>query len=257
VLATFSGKYGDILWSLPTVRELQRKYNRQIDFAVMPHYRQLLPLLRYQSYIRMAFIIDDWTCVGSPCGDQPWQPPKHCEQGYDFVHHLTYRTHPGMNGAPAMQLADFTAWQQGLKLEEPVVPFIAAPMIGLANVSSVCYAFNEMESELKGRFMHRLRATLPASVSLIDVSRMTWLDAASAIQSAGVFVGCRSANWVIAMGLGVETYTYEPNPSRNAFGPWGRVFGSSHGRETTAPLEASPESAADMVVSKLKSMRLQ
>ena len=136
-LATFSGKIGDILWSLPTVRELGKRYG-PMDFAVMPQYESLLGLLDAQDYIEHAFVIPEWVCWGSPHGDQPWEAPvevlskrhtlsvdldvkgdTHMMMGYetDHVYHLAYRAHPGI-GAPAMPLVDFIAHQQNLVLED-------------------------------------------------------------------------------------------------------------------------------------------
>ena len=243
VLATFSGRFGDILWSFPTVRELSRKHSEPVDFAIMPQYKSLLPLLDSQSYIEKAIALDDWECVGSPCGDQPWQPPVKYEQGYEHVYHLTYRQHPGM-GCPALPLVDFIAWQQNLTLRPPVVPFIETKH-AYALPTSICYGFNEQYADLKERLLARMRECF--SLPLINVAELPWVEAAKKINYAGIFIGCRSACWVIAMGVGAETFTYEPNLSRNAYGPWGKGFGSSYGHETALSLQVTPEQGAEFI----------
>src|SRR5271170_584409 len=94
ILCTFSGKFGDIMWSLPTVRQISKNLGTRVDMGIMPGYKTLLPLLQEQKYINRAYTIDNWECTGSPCGDQPWNPPVDCEEEYSNVFHLTYRRHP-------------------------------------------------------------------------------------------------------------------------------------------------------------------
>src|SRR5271163_5136145 len=107
MLCTFSGQYGDILWSLATAQELYRRRRNKyvenpelhnnddvnVDFGIMPQYRSLVPLIQAQPYVGSAFVLEDWITTGSPFGCQPWNPPK-VPPGYDEVRHLTYRFHP-------------------------------------------------------------------------------------------------------------------------------------------------------------------
>jgi len=248
VLCTFSGKFGDILWSLPTVRELSRRHEEPVDFAIMPQYKSLLDLLGLQPYIASARVIPNWECTGSPCGDQPWQPPHECEEGYEHVYHLTYRQHPGMGGAPALPLCDFTAWQQGIKLRTPVVPFITAESIDIFPPPPqpvIPVGFNGDYWDMTTQFRFRLTAATASLLSWIDISALPWMQAASLISQMGIFVGCRSALWVLAMGLGARTIVYEPNPSRHAEGHWGRVFGCPYGKEEALSLHQTPHQAGD------------
>lgn len=240
-LCTFSGRFGDILWSLPTVREVARKHGQAVDMAIMPAYRSLLPLLELQPYIDKAFVIDDWNCVGSPYGDQPWETPR--QEGYDEVFHLTYRYHP----QGSVCVADFIAAQQGLKLPgSAAIPFITAPIDSLsAKEGTITYAFNPMYAEQKAQFFTALQRLVPAI--WVDVSKLSWCDAAAIIDSAGLFVGCRASNWVLAMGLGVQTVTYEPHPNRWRGGPFGKVFsgplGTWEASTGVEPLQAAQDAA--------------
>ena len=231
-LCTFSGRNGDILWSLATAREISRQKSEKVDFAIMPQYKSLIPLLEGQSYISQAYAIDEWKCTGSPCGDQPWEAPI-AERKYKQVFHLTYRSHPGIGG-PAMPLIDFIAWQQGLKLSEPVIPFIDSPgasVLPMPERSIIPYAFNAMVNEQKQAFVEECIRLTGGEMSWVSIAQEPWLCAADVIERAGIFVGDRSACWVLAMGLGVPTITYEPNVSRSAYGQFGKVFGCPYGRE--------------------------
>lgn len=260
VLATFSGCNGDILWSLPTVRQISKIHNAKVDMGIMPAYKSLLPLLQLQPYICTAFVVEDWVCTGSPCGDQPWQPPKRIEEHYEKVYHLTYRRHPYGNES----LIDFIAWQQGLTLEEPVVPFISYGDVDISYVTNVskgyiAYAFNESYAPEKQQFMDLVKTevgrhwTLSAFINLNKDSFVNtpipWIDSAAIIKNALCFIGCKSANYVLAHGVGQENIIlYEPHPNRHSQGNFGQVFSNPHWKETTTPINSTPEQAAKIVL---------
>jgi len=251
VACSFSGHNGDILWSLPTAQEIAKQHG-PVDFYIMPAYKNLIPLLELQPYISNAYALKEWICTGSPYGDQPWEAPIDTSL-YEKVYHLTYRAHPGI-GAPAMQLADFIAHHQGIALSLPVVPFIIEmPLRRGLPVDSVCYAFNPDCQDKKYEFWSELKAS---GVEFINVGDEPWVTAAELISSVGIFVGDRSACWVLAMGLGVQTITYEPNPSRHAGGQFGKVFGCSYGKEWPIwDIGQSPQQAARTAKSLLDGFR--
>jgi hypothetical protein len=255
ILCTFSGKFGDILWSLPTVREIhKREYvtgtheidTQELHFGIMPQYESLLPLLNAQSYIDKAFVIPNWICAGSPHGDQPWEAPV--LEGYDKVYHLTYRYHPGKNEP----LIDFIARQQGITLSNPVPFFSTLPgLIGNIEERSdiikrlklkqvyptVTYAFNDSMIEQKIRFLEGVKDRLSTDklhemVNWQDVSKLPWQHAAHMINNSICFLGCRSSNYVLACGLGQKVFVYEPNIARSRFGQWGTTFSCPYADET-------------------------
>ena len=249
VLCTFSGKFGDILWSLPTVEQLGEALcdaadsmdcpMPKIDFGIMPQYKSLLSLLNAQSYIDKAFTIDNWIYTGSPHGDQPWEAPV--PEGYDKVYHLTYRTHPSKN----QPLIDFIAQQQGITLSNPI-PFIEVKgyiaenendgfyhlLQSIRNYPCVAYAFNESMQEIKKQFLGEVERRLEGIVKFIDVSKMPWIEAAWVIDNAIAFIGCRSSNYVLACGLGQRVFIFEPNVSRSAYGLFGTTFTCPYAKET-------------------------
>ncbi len=283
VLCTFSGKYGDILWSLPTARQIAKDIaGGQVDFAMMPYYESLCPLIEEQEYIGKCFVIPDWIRTHSNHGDGPWEAPvqtvvaefpkkdfnppvgEFCVEykkgdwrAYDKVFHLTYRGHPGIN-APSMPLVDFIAYQQGIQLEQPVIPFLTVKPEEHRTGLSVAVAFNEQYKEQKDQFFkaffqrYKEIDKFGMSSALQDVSTLPWLNAAEWIAGADLFVGCRSANWVVAMALGKQTVTFEPHPSRHAACHLGKVFGCPHGREFSIPYMMPPHAAAEVAAGIIK-----
>jgi hypothetical protein len=214
-LATFSGRTGDILWSLATVQEMWRRNNfERYDFAIMPQYANLLPLLNVQPYISNAFVLEDWILEGSPCGDQPWLPPR-VPEGYDEVRHLTYRYHP--NGEC---LSDFIARQQMIHLRDTCSPFIYVPeaLQLTSDEPRIAFGFNWMAAEQKSNFVAELVKSLSIlaekGFSVVDVTPLGWLEAAAMIKACKFFLGCRSANYVLAHGLNKKVLVYEPAPER-------------------------------------------
>lgn len=279
-LCTFTGKFGDILWSLPTAKYIAEKIAGQpVDFAVMPYYQSLLPLLVEQSYIEHAFIKEDWLRTHSNHGDQPWQPPDNIKfltyapAEYERMWHLTYRGHPGIT-APEMPLVDFIAYQQGISFQGwQVIPFLevsdsvqeeaakihlsSGPMMqAIEEKRLVTYSFNEQYAEQKKVFFETLWAK-GSSVGLefFNVAEVGWKEATWLIKKSLVYVGCRSACWVLANGLGKEIITYEPHPSRHKSCHLGKVFGNPYGQEIALPFGMPPAVAADSAASLLLKMR--
>src|ERR1700756_4671523 len=217
LLCTFSGKFGDVLWSLPTVRQISRLHGTPVDMGIMPQYRSLLTLLQLQPYIDRAFTVENWICMGSPWGDQPWQPPADVEEGYEKVYHLTYRNHPS---STPYALVDFIAWQQGIALEEPVCPFIMLPdEQPWFTTPMVTYAFNELCAEEKKPFLDKLVETYPdIRDKMVNVAHEPWTRAAGMIRDSVAFIGCRSSNLVLANGVGqTRIFVYEPLLWRTAY----------------------------------------
>lgn len=278
-ICTFSGKYGDILWSLATAKYISEHIAKEpVDFAVMPYYQNLLPLLACQPYIDWAFVVKDWFRTHSNHGDQPWQPPPLLRatpmvgngwSPYDREWHLTYRGHPGIT-APSMPLVEFIAYQQGISFAEGPVPFIQADptteeeasklhfssgsmMKVIVEKRLISYAFNEQYGDLKKVFFEELwKETRPDGLEFFNVAEVGWKEAAWIISKSIAYVGCRSACWVLAMGLGQETFTFEPHPSRHKDCHLGRVFGSPYGKEMALPYGLPPAAAASTAASLLR-----
>lgn len=266
ILTTFSGKYGDILWSLPTVKAIAAMHGTKVDFACMPQYdnNRFLELIGMQPYVDKAFPMEDWKLMHSNYGDQPWNPPQHtkcvcapgggypCKNGdYETCYHLGYRSHPGIvfGKATNTALIDFIAEQQGIRLKDPL-PFLDVPS---ATGAMIAYAFNDQYDDLKKRFLLKLTEVFDGQIfGLVNTNEFSWVEAASIIKGAAAFVGCRSANWVIANGVRQQIICYEPHPARNQFGHLGEVFGCPYNdrvhnfRHDVAP-EAAAETTAEIL----------
>lgn len=267
ILCTFSGEYGDILWSLPTVRAVAQITDGKVDFACMPDYVSLLPLIQAQPYIDKAFVIPEWIKWHSNHGAQPWHPPKaQTNDIYERCFHLTYQSHPGLGGA-RLPLIDFTAHQQGMKLKDPLpflfVPFVEEDKCGDVEFKRLCdgvvaVAFNAQYVELKKQFMDELyRHPKMKRTGFVDTTVYPWLEAAKEIKNATCFIGCRSSNYVIANGVGQKNiFTFEPHPARNMYGQLGDIFGCPYNSEVSAPtnmpVSAQVEMAAQHIEEWLK-----
>lgn len=243
VLCTFPGKYGDILWSLATVRQIAINERCSVDMVTMPQYRSLLPLLSFQSYIDKAFVVENWECTGSPFGDQPCVPPKDVENGYEKCFHLGYTFHP------FTYLIDFIAVQQKVELPGNPIPFIGAPRNHVLTDDPrnyIAWSFNASDADMKAKFMQALREHMKRlGVKFVDVSTMAWMDAAVAIRDAMCFVGCRSSNNVIAHGVGQKNiFIYETVRNRHPHCPLGNWSGNPYHKEEAALISSSPEEAA-------------
>lgn len=216
VLVTFSGKFGDILWSLPTVRQISRKCGQPVNFGIMPAYSSLLPLLNDQPYICDAFTMTNWICTGSPYGDQPWLAPG--GEYFREAYHLTYRSHPHT------KLPLVAAENGGVILQDPVVPWIEVNNPGPVPFGAyVAVGFNPMYHDLKQSFLRGVRSMLP-HITFVDVTTSSWKNAADIIQHALCFLGCRSALHVLAHGVAAKVIIFEPDPPRSwdiFKSPWG------------------------------------
>lgn len=281
-LATFSGRFGDILWSMATVKRLAQITGEQFDFACMPQYKSLLPLIQAQPYIDKAFVYDNWKLLHSNFGDQPWNPPDHlvciqstpavkqgsfnCQCGYKWCWHLGFRTHPGLEMThKKMALIDFIAWQQGITFNQSPIPFLEVPetrrdkVNGFSYKWCVTYAFNEQYTQLKDRFIKDLQVKLGSPFtgpSVIDVAKEPWLDAAVYIHNSGCFVCCRSANYVVAHGVGQENiFIFDPHPSHHPDTSLGRVFGNPYHKDKYAPMLLPVDKHVDVAAAFIESWR--
>lgn len=214
-LLTFSGKHGDIIWSLQAARA-KAATGAAVEFAVMPAFERVLPLIRMQPYVQNAFALPNWNMQHDGCGAQPRIPP-YVPNGYDEVHHLTYESFP------TEPLIHNGLQRLSLPMPEPAMPFLFAEAEHEPGL--VAYAFNGGHREAKD-LMLRLLMTVLRGSNFEDVSGLPFDQAARKIKAAHFFFGCRSANYVVAMGLGKRCLTIEPDPGRRT-----PIFGCPFARE--------------------------
>ncbi len=254
VLATMPGRFGDILWALPTVRALREAYGGPIDFLTSIKYGNLLPLLQRQPYIGQARALCEWA-VQETAPMTPREPPMEILQGeYDAVYHLGYE------GWPQPTLAE-DIWRRATQQYERVQeahplrldltrPWITPPAITTVEPRRVWVAWSEEWFELKVGILACLSQRFPALEfwwlrpeggrygevdrlvegiwtepyhnlrphalgGNVAMMRCGWAEAASLGASCQVYLGCLSSQWVLANGLGIRCVVVEPNSQRH------------------------------------------
>ena len=233
-LVTFSGRFGDAIWSLPAVREIAKREG-SVDFAMMSQYASLVPLLEAQSYIAKAFAINEWKLEGESAGCQPWKSPDFVgREQYVKVIDMTYRQHPHIR-----HLAEWIARDAKVRLREPLLPFLQADGVEwVLPTPVIAYGFNSLYHESKMEFLLSLREKLN-DFTFVDTTKLPWLSAAALIKSALCFVGCRSSNYALAHGVGQNVIVFEPHPART-----GWTFAWPYGTEFDATTVSPEDSAA-------------
>lgn len=147
VLCTMPGKYGDILWSLPTVRAIAQHIGRPVDLMVSSAYSNICPLIERQSYINRCVANLEWIerPDGGPAPFTPYRPDRPAAVDaadtkiffpadnagniigdYDRIIHLGYQRWPQNQLAYEIYLSAVGQW--GFALTESLeldVPWIA------------------------------------------------------------------------------------------------------------------------------------
>src|SRR5262245_50574580 len=154
VLATFPGKFGDIMWGLPTVRAISEAIGEPVDFLVSPAYSSHLGLLRLQPYLRSAEAWPTWQ-VQQTAPMTPWSPfeetlhheAQQVPAGYDAVVHLGYRAWPDRD-LPRCVYAQTQREYPNLPMAPLDLdrPWITAPR---QDCSQIAFGFSDEWFELK------------------------------------------------------------------------------------------------------------
>ena len=243
ILCTFPGKYGDLLWALPTLRALARRTGEAIDLLTSADMASICPLIAQQGYIGHAYSDPNWIRVHVDTQDRlppngsPTPPHR-----YDHIFHLGYR------GWPQRPLPFETVnclneqWLNGTNksiLEAELD--LGTPWIHVLSPSRFhVYAtagFSDEHFELKyGLFellSERLQWTTELGGNWVSVSGCpgsrwrtegghtcdSWENAARAITASSVFLGCNSGLHVLARAIGKPVVMMEPSEAR-----WNPIF---------------------------------
>lgn len=232
ILCTFPGKFGDLLWALPTVRAIAEANGGPVGLLISSEYYTLLPLITQQPYIDAVWGSEEWV-LQQTAPITPWQPPdttwlRSVYERYDQVIHLGYRSWPS---APLPLYTWEIAQDYGktgmVELRRPWIS-VAEPMPlrrGLA------VGFSDEWFELKYGITELLDRdpTIPALHDCVapkgrwaqEAQRRThnWASAAWLINSCELFLGCCSALHVLAVATGTTAILVEPNKDR-----WNPIF---------------------------------
>ena len=243
ILCTFPGRYGDLLWALPTVRAISQFHEQPVELCIAGEFESLLPLLEQQEYLADVFAVDHWAMTPT---ENWWIPPTigQWEDRYDRVYHLGYR---GWPDAPlpkyVYQQTEREYPELGLPELDLYTPWIEVVQPTCAPVSWTC-GFTEAWFELKfgvwellstaARY-NRLKEDLEEGcLSLCTGARWQkeakhggcgWLEAAYWIAGSRAFLGDCSALHVLACAVGTPVVCYEPMEARHndIFYPYGKV----------------------------------
>lgn len=244
ILATMPGHFGDILWSLPTVRLLAGRHETKVDFMVPPAFESILPLIQRQPYI-----LETWTGKGwdlSSMDTAQNRVPPECDCGdYEEVYHLGYKAWPSRS--LPVEIRESVGVSVG-RSRDPLfdlnIPWIHTDRLDRLRVNSspvVAVGFTNEHIELKMGLLFGLAAAFPSihwkllvpcgvvnhrawewdSLPLlneyhgIDYVETTWEQAAAAIASADLFFGCLGGLWVLANAVGTPTVIMEPMEARH------------------------------------------
>lgn len=229
VLCTFPGKYGDLLWALPTLRAISRRIGAPVDLLVPAAYASILPLLQQQPYLDTVWQQSSWQ-VQDTAPASPRVPPN-MPEGYDTILHLGYTDWPKRplpyetldtcNGY-YLYTRDLFPQLQDSELDLST-PWITVPP--RRPVIDIAVGFTDEHFELKYGLVQLLNRALPNEFWTVgknprwqDEAGMggcTWERCAQLIQGANVFLGCNSALHVLAVAVGTPVVLMEPNSHRH------------------------------------------
>lgn len=243
ILCTFPGRYGDLLWALPSIRALSRRLGQPIDLCIAGEFASIVPLLRQQPYLGQVYAYAAWS-LASP---ESWRTPlaailagpgpytEVCELGYRGwpERGLPYETLFNLNAWHTPQLtalfgADWMVREAALDLQTPWIT-----VEGPGAPTEVAVGFTEAWFELKFGLMCLLDRHLPPylvttppgtrwrteGVGLVGVLETDWLGTARALRNADLFLGDCSALHVLATAIGTPAVVMEPMEAR-----WNPIF---------------------------------
>lgn len=217
-LLAIGGKLGDIVWTLPLARQLHRE-GREVHYVIMPRYGAVSDLLVSQSYVSRVWMQPSWIETSDQCGAQPYKPPVEVYQtGYQEIKYLGYPSRP----TSPLVLEAFKHAEVVPQL--PLAPFIETCDIKDVPEFDVAYGFSGEHAGLKMICLDAMKKAFPKA-SFVDATGFSVVQAPAVIAKAKMFLGCRSLNYVLAMGVGQRCVTFEPNDGRRtdpifSF-PWG------------------------------------
>lgn len=231
ILCTFPGKFGDLLWALPTLRALARRTGEAVDLLTSADMASICPLISAQPYVGRCFADPQWVRVHTDTEDRIPPADHPAARRYAHVFHCGYR------GWPQRPLPFETLDCLNDQLPETIdeiadahlqldTPWIQDPGKVPSRAAALTAGFSDDHFELKYGLLRLLerRGYSPhvvghASRWWQEAGRGTggpdWIGAAWMIQHADVFLGCNSAPHVLAVACGTPVVLMEPSPARH------------------------------------------
>jgi len=242
ITCTFPGRYGDLLWALPTMRALAEASGDPVDLIISGKYGSIAPLIQTQPYIGSVQVLREWE-VQETAPIQPNFPPLDLADGLRPVIHLGY---PGWPDRPLPEYI----WKIA-KLQYPTIapldldkPWITVPSSPGPPHRVLVVGFSDEWFELKYGIAYLLDSALgndpqgnpqltlwPSSYEGGRWHRegglppCSWVETSHVINASDVFLGCCSALHVLACALGKKIVLMEPNEHRwnDIFYPYGKT----------------------------------
>jgi len=225
ITITNSGRFGDILWSLPTCRAIAERNQDQVDLYLSSKYgsESFCRLITAQDYINKCERLEDWV-VQDTAPPMPRIPPNPPPNLSEINFNLGYPEWP------TKPLPYYVAELAGVEIDL-VRPWIEASKVKVFDNQPaegyIAVGFSPEWKELKyglGTYLQRrlsmgLVWTFPYGSpyeGLVDVEQPgDWLDARDTLTRATLFLGCNSGLWVLACALGTPAVIVEPEPMRH------------------------------------------
>lgn len=246
LLCTFPGKYGDLLWALPTIRALSERAGEPIDLCIAGAFGSIYPLVEAQPYIGTCEVLRWWEVLDT-APMTPRQPPyptfqDHAKPSYDAVLHLGYRDWPlpdlvrhtlatAHEQIETLGLVGRLGFVQvrDLALDRPWVTELLRTRYrpwGGNRRTKIAVGFTDEHFELKFGLQQLLcEADTAWEVQVIGnnprwnteagLGSMNWAETLCALAEADLFVGCCSALHVLAVAMGKPVILVEPAPARH------------------------------------------
>lgn len=239
ILLTMPGLFGDILTSLIAVRAVAEHFDTAVALKISHNFDTLVPLLREQPYISEV-IATEWNLAetGPVYTYERWHrhlgevwKPLTWPEGFDKVAHLQYRgwPHPTCYEDCARNAEDDLGLTRGELKCEPGRPWIQTAMPQecgrvVGNWRQGDYGekakFLEVLREVDGIYSAAPNEEMPPDCP-VPIFRGGWQLTAALFKGASAWVGCQSAPWVLANGLGLpRILTMEPDTRRHDVTFW-------------------------------------
>lgn len=233
ICCTFPGRFGDLLWALPTLRAVAEVAGAPVALWTTAEYGtpSFVDLVSRQPYISAVYADRSWR-VQQTAPMTPAQPPgPNPGLTYDRLLHLGYT---GWPQHPLPQETYLAADEQ-LGIALPHLN-LATPWI-TATPQNAPYGrvagFSDEWFELKYGCFQAVKRNLPTNYTRAETwtvlikpnsrwrqeteytSISDWEQAAAKMAGAKIFLGDCSALHVLAVALGVPVVVLEPSPERH------------------------------------------
>lgn len=228
ILVTHPGMYGDVLWATATMKAISGVYQTPVDVLISKEFgtEGFLSLLRAQEWCAGAREGQDWI-IRATAPLSPREPPI-TPGGYKRVFHLGLSEWP-LYPIPLQIYYGAMASGGVGDLPDLSTPWLTVPWSS-AKTADVVIGFNNHWIELKMGVAGAVTAAFQdeeVSFSILSWEgsrvgewgvpwmKLDWVQMAQTISKAKVFLGCLSAPWVLANGLGIPTVIFEPAEARH------------------------------------------